>query len=134
MTAVTSARAPRPKLTIAAPKAAPVVIPSAPTPYPLRDLVRAAHHSRGQRATEAAKKEWEQAVRQRWRALALVIKAKLEAIASEISTFDDEFLANIVLPDGSVTGDWMRPQVAEVYRTGTMPALLPMLPPPETPT
>ena len=35
---------------------------------------------------------WEQACRQRWRALALVIKAKLEAIDAEISTFEEEFL------------------------------------------
>src|SRR6185312_15472844 len=43
---------------------------------------------------------WEQACRQRWRALALVIKAKLEAVDSGITAFEDEFLAHIVMPDG----------------------------------
>jgi hypothetical protein len=75
-------------------------------------------------------KRYQQATRQRWRALALVIKAKMEAVESGISVFDDEFLANIVLADGQLVGDWMRPQIEEAYRIGTMPRLLPMLPPP----
>lgn len=97
---------------------------------PARDDRRFTHHSRGVRTADAAAKEWDQAVRQRWRALALVIKAKLEAVESGISVFEDEFLANIVLPSGESAGDWMRPQIAEAYRVGTMPALLPMLPSP----
>lgn len=36
-------------------------------------------------------------------------------------------MANIVLPDGSLVGDFMRPQIATAYKTGIMPALLPML-------
>ena len=32
---------------------------------------------------------------------------------------------------GETAGAWMRPQIAEAYRIGTMPALLPMLPAPE---
>jgi hypothetical protein len=98
---------------------------------PARDDRRFTHHSRGARTSDASAKEWEQAVRQRWRALALVIKAKLEAVESGISVFEDEFLANIMLPTGETAGDWMRPQIAEAYRVGTMPALLPMLPNPE---
>ncbi len=72
-------------------------------------------------------KEWEQACRQKWRALYLVIKAKLEAVESGISCFEDEFLANIVLPDGSLVGNFMRPQIEQVYSSGNMPALLPMM-------
>jgi len=99
---------------------------------PARDEERFTHHSRGPRAPEAALKEWEQAVRQRWRALNLVIKAKLEAVESGISEFEDEFLANIMLPGGETAGAWMRPQIAEAYRIGTMPDLLPMLPAPSS--
>ena len=66
-----------------------------------------------------------QAIRQRWRAALLVIKAKLEAIESGIVTFDDEFLANIVLPDGQTVGQFMGPQIKRVYETGEMPPLLP---------
>ena len=45
---------------------------------PSKTEKRFTHRSRGPRTPEAAHKEWEQACRQRWRALALVIKAKLE--------------------------------------------------------
>lgn len=62
-------------------------------------------------------------------ALALVVKAKLEAVESGISTFEQEFMAHIVLPNGQTTGQWMIPQIEAAYKTGTMPALLPMLPP-----
>lgn len=68
---------------------------------------------------------YEKAVRQRWRALALVIKAKLEAVETGITTFEDEFLAHIMLPSGETVGQWMGPQVARAYESGKMPALLP---------
>jgi len=38
-------------------------------------------------------KEYEQRVKQKWRALCLVIKAKLEATETGITTFEEEFLA-----------------------------------------
>jgi hypothetical protein len=69
--------------------------------------------------------EREKAMRQRWRALALVVKAKLEAVEAGISEFEQEFMANIVLPDNTTVGDWMGPQIAEAYERGTMPKLLP---------
>lgn len=97
---------------------------------PAKNEKRFTHHSRGERTTDAALKEWEQAVRQRWRALALVIKAKLEAVESGIAVFEDEFMANIVLPGGETVGQFMRPQIAEAYRIGVEPVMLPMLPTP----
>jgi hypothetical protein len=72
---------------------------------------------------------YEQAVRQRWRALALVIKAKLEAVNAGIAELEDEFLAHIVLPGGETVGQHVRPRIAEAYQTGTLP---PLLPSPET--
>lgn len=79
------------------------------------------------RAEQQVFNEWEKACRQKWRALALVIKAKLEAVESGISVFEDEFMANIVLPDGSTVSQFMRPQISAAYERGEMPALLPML-------
>lgn len=80
------------------------------------------------RAENAARGLWEQACRQKWRALALVVKAKLEAVDAGISEFEDEFLANILLPDGTTFGAWARPQLDDVYLTGQpMPLLLPEL-------
>lgn len=83
---------------------------------------------RQRRSQAAAEAAWEQATRQRWRALSLVIKAKLEAVEAGISEFEQEFLANIVLPDGTTVGDWMGPQVAAAYDSGQMPSALPQLP------
>jgi hypothetical protein len=67
----------------------------------------------------------EQSERQRWRALVLVVKAKLEAVESGVTSFEDEFLANVLLPDGTTVGDFAGPQLEHVYTTGEMPALLP---------
>ena len=80
----------------------------------------------GRTRTENSQIEaWEQACRQRWRALKLVIQAKLEAVESGISVFEDEFMSNIVLPDGRTVGEFMKPQIEETYIHGTMPPLLP---------
>jgi hypothetical protein len=70
-------------------------------------------------------RNWEQACRQCWRALSLVIKAKLEAVESRISTLEEEFLAFLVLPDGKTVGQFMVPQVEAAYTTGRMPKMLP---------
>ena len=79
------------------------------------------------RTPEKAHAAWEQACRQKWRALALVIKAKLEAVESGITTFEDEFLAHIVMPDGQTVSSHVRPSIAKAYETGSM---TPLLPPP----
>ena len=66
----------------------------------------------------------DQQTRQRWRALLLVIKAKLEAVESNISTFETEFLAHIVLPNNQTVGQALAPQLAQMYQTKKMPPLL----------
>lgn len=82
----------------------------------------------GRQRTENSQREaWEQDCRQRWRALKLVIQAKLEAVECGISEFEDEFMANILLPNGGTVSEFMRPQIQQAYLTGTMPKLLPML-------
>ena len=82
----------------------------------------------GRDRSENSKYEaWEQACRQRWRALKLVIQAKLEAIECGISVFEDEFMSNIVLPGGQTVGDFMKPQIEQAYLNGEVPKMLPML-------
>jgi hypothetical protein len=66
----------------------------------------------------------EQRIRSRWRALLLVIKAKLEAIDIGILTVEDAFLADIVLPDRQTVAEVMRPQIEAAYASGQMPPLL----------
>lgn len=54
----------------------------------------------------------EQADRQRWRALYLVIRAKLEAVEASISIFEEEFLSFIVIPGRNQTiGEVMVPRI-----------------------
>lgn len=79
------------------------------------------------RSEEQAYAAWEQSCRSRWRSLFLVIKAKLEAVDSGISTIEREFFYDIVLPNGKTVGELMAPQIEDAYTTGKMPALLPML-------
>ncbi len=98
-------------------------------PLPPRDAKEFTHvMSRGKlvsRTEDAARRLYEQAVRQRWRALALVIKAKLEAIECGIAEFEDEFMANIVLPGGKLVSEEVRPAIAAAYATGRVANLLP---------
>jgi hypothetical protein len=77
-----------------------------------------------QRSDDGTRSAWEKAQRQKWRALALVIKAKLEAVESGIVEFEDEFLAHIVLPDGRTMGELARPQLRIAYESGDVPPLL----------
>jgi hypothetical protein len=65
----------------------------------------------------------QQDVRSKWRALALVIKAKLSAVEAGITTVEDEFFAHIVMPDGRTVGEWARPQIAAAYKEHGPPAL-----------
>lgn len=61
--------------------------------------------------TEASK-------RQRARALLLVVKAKLESIASEVETFEQAFLANIVMADDRTVYERVNTDLALEYRGG----------------
>ncbi len=76
------------------------------------------------RTTAQAQNAHAQATKQRWRALALFIKAKLEAVESGITTFEAEFLDGTMLPSGQTVGEWLKPQIETVYDGGQMPPLL----------
>lgn len=81
--------------------------------------------ARGTLRTPAQQHEaWEQACRQKWRALALVVKAKLEAVEAGITTFESEFLAHIVLPNGQTVGEMAAPSIEAAYTGKAMPPLL----------
>lgn len=75
------------------------------------------------RAATASLEAYETAVRQRWRSLALLVKAKLEAVESGIVTFEDEFLPHTMLPSGRTVAEEMQPQVAAAYETGAVDTL-----------
>lgn len=95
-------------------------------PLPDRNAREFTHTpERGYRRDDAAiEKAYEQGVRQRWRALALVIKAKLEAVEAGIVTFEQEFGMHMVLPNGSTVSDVVLPQIEQAYETGLVPPML----------
>lgn len=77
-------------------------------------------------ASAASIKTYEQLCRARWRCLVLVIKAKMECVESGITTLEQEFMAHIVLPNGSTVGDVVLPEIAASYQDREMPLLLGM--------
>jgi hypothetical protein len=79
------------------------------------------------RTRDQAVRAWEQACRQRWRAMALVIKAKLEAVDTGITTLETEFLAHILLPNGRTVGEMAIPEITKCYADGIMPRSILML-------
>lgn len=54
-------------------------------------------------------------------------KISVEAVESGITTFEDEFMAHIVMPDGQTVASHVKPAIASAYESGTM---TPLLPPP----
>lgn len=68
---------------------------------------------------------YDQEVRRLYRALLLTIKAKLESVESGIETFEDAFLAQIVLPSGETMSEWSTPQIAAAYSGQPMQKMLP---------
>lgn len=63
--------------------------------------------------------------RRRWRALLLTIKAKLAAVDDGIETFDEAFLAHIVMPDGLTVAEHTLSNIESAYKGGPMQPLLP---------
>jgi hypothetical protein len=79
------------------------------------------------RSNSARKKAHEQGIRVCWRALTLSIKAKLEAVESGIAIFDEEFMAQLVLPDGATMAEKVLPQYRQAIENGKpLPPLLGM--------
>lgn len=95
-----------------------------PMPDPLADEFTRTPARRTRRSPEQQREAWEQACRQKWRALNLCVKAKLEAVESGITTFESEFMAHILLPDGRTVGEHASPMIERAYTTGATPPLL----------
>lgn len=94
-------------------------------PLPDRKSKAFTHTPTGKLATETAQAaKYEQAVRQKWRALALVVKAKLEAVEAGITTFEQEFLANIIMPGGKTVYDNVQDGIEIAYSSGYTQPLL----------
>lgn len=96
-----------------------------PMPDPNDNEFLRTPRQRRMRRAENQTQAWEQACRQRWRALALAIKAKLEAVECGITTFEEEFLAHVVTDTGETIGQRMKPHLDAIAKGN-----IPLLPPP----
>lgn len=85
-------------------------------------------HVRAQRTDAETKAAWQREVNRLWRSLVDVVKAKLVAIDDGITTFEAEFLANLVLPSGDTIGERMAVDLETTLRTGELPPLMPGMP------
>lgn len=93
-------------------------------PLPSPEEKRFTHRGYSRRTLEQSRNAYDQEVRRLWRAMLLAIKAKLEVVESGIASFEEEFMAHIVLPNGATVGKWMTPQLHQAYTVGQMPPLL----------
>lgn len=66
---------------------------------------------------------WEQEIRERWRGLALFVKAGLEACEMEVAEPDEVFMAFLVSADGSTLGERILPRYREAIAAGTTMAI-----------
>ena len=87
---------------------------------------RVNQHSQLYRLTpEQAEARWEKACRRKWRALVLAIKAKLVSVDDGVESFEQAFMAHVVMPDGQTVADHIQPRIAAAYAERKMVPLLP---------
>ena len=77
---------------------------------------------------------YDQAMKQRWRAAALYIKAVLEAAESGIISVEQALLTHLLLPNGQTMGQATATPIEEMYQSGQMQPLLPGLSQAQLPT
>lgn len=82
--------------------------------------------ARPQRPAEIARHE--KLLRSRWRALLLVIKAKLESVESKIETFEEAFFAHVVMPGGETVYEQLKEPLRLRYQDNSN---IPLLAPPK---
>lgn len=74
---------------------------------------------------DKTEKQYEQELRQRWRILYMSIKMKFEEIEAGVISFEDQFLAQMSLLDGTTVADFMRlPENTARLEKTKMPKLL----------
>ncbi|GAB2753325.1 hypothetical protein [Sinomonas soli] len=73
----------------------------------------------------------QEGARRGWRQLSALVQAKLDAVDAGITTFDEEFLAYMVMPGGATVFQAVAPGVAAAYAAAAPP---PAVPPGALPT
>lgn len=76
------------------------------------------------KANKTGDANWEKECRRVWRVLLLWIKADLEVVKLGRITFEDIFLAQTCLPDGSTVGQSIQDKISSMATSGRMQKLL----------
>jgi hypothetical protein len=92
-------------------------------PLPDKDKFSRTPKGRRWRDADGPQIAWEQACRSSWRALCLIVKAKLEAVALGITTVEKEFASDLVLGDGRT----LHEHLSHSVMLGKVPKALPFL-------
>lgn len=87
-------------------------------------FVKAGSRGTVRRTPAQASSACEKAVRQKWRALLLCIKAKLAAIEAGIVSVEEEFLAHVVMADGRTVGEAVHSTLALEFDGGRRPRMI----------
>mgnify|MGYP006338686791 CR=1 FL=1 len=64
-------------------------------------------------------------MRRLWRALVLLVRAKITAVNENIVTFEEESLANVVMADGRTVAEHPKEPIRLSYASGSTQTLLP---------
>ena len=78
-----------------------------------------------ERSASSARDAYEQEVRRRWRAMVLLVKAKVTAVNEGIVEFEEEFLAHVVMSNGETVFERTNQTIALEYQQGKVQSLLP---------
>jgi hypothetical protein len=89
-----------------------------------KDFMKQPSKSRGIWNDKRIDEAREQAKRQRWRSLALIVKAKLVAVTDDVHTFETEFMPHIVMPDDRTVAEHVRPHIEQALLTQVSPQRL----------
>jgi hypothetical protein len=94
-------------------------------PQPNFDDFQWTPNRRYMRDAQGQRQAYDQAVRQRWRAMLIYIKATLEAVESGIISLRVALLPHVLLPGGETFHEWAEPQIQVAIQDGQMPKMLP---------
>lgn len=99
-------------------------------PFPTIDQMPTRNGNNVTLTNQQRRDRLDQRIRQRGRALLLVIKAKIESVESGIETIEQAFLAHVVMANGETVHERVSKSIAIEYQTGKPNAALGLLPPP----
>lgn len=94
-------------------------------PLPTEDEAKRQKDHLGRLLGESGRQKWlDQTARTRWRALLLTIKAKLVSVENGVETFEEAFMAHLVLPGGETLGQRALPPLREQLKSLPAPGVL----------